>query len=257
MILRRLADAFRRQDWFTVAVETLIVVFGVFIGLQVNNWNSDRAARSAERGTLIRLYEDFAESHTGQTRDIAFLEQQLADQALILTALDACAVAPGDDLVFQRGVSELGYINPPRIYRRTIDELASAGRTDLIRNNDLAEELARIVALLEWRSWGFEQVVMSAQHFRYIIEARVRHDISRIVPDPFIPNHSGGVDYDIAALCADPAISSAVSAISYVTIERLEAYRPLLEEYSAFMLLLDAELKSRWGVDVKAMETAP
>ncbi|MFT5774992.1 MAG: hypothetical protein ACI9NG_000943 [Hyphomonas sp.] len=29
----------RKQDWFTVAVETLIVVFGVFIGLQVGNWN--------------------------------------------------------------------------------------------------------------------------------------------------------------------------------------------------------------------------
>jgi hypothetical protein len=37
--LRRLADALRKQDWFTVAVETLIVVFGVFIGLQVGNWN--------------------------------------------------------------------------------------------------------------------------------------------------------------------------------------------------------------------------
>ncbi|WP_299949230.1 hypothetical protein [Hyphomonas sp. BRH_c22] len=38
MILRRITDAFRKQDWFTVAVETLIVFFGVFIGLQVNNW---------------------------------------------------------------------------------------------------------------------------------------------------------------------------------------------------------------------------
>jgi len=257
MILRRLTEHVKAQNWFAVGLDFLIVVFGVFIGLQVNNWNSDRAARSAERGTLIRLHEDFAESWKGQARDIAFLEQQLADQTLILKALDACAVSPADDLTFQRGISELGYINPPRIYRRTIDELASAGRTDLIRNTELAEELARIVALLEWRSWGFEQVVMSAQHFRYIIEEKVRHDIRRIVPDPFIPDHAGGVDYDIAKLCADPAIASAVSAISYVTSERLEAYRPLLDEYSAYMLLLETELKSRWGVDVKAMESAP
>lgn len=38
MILRRITDAFRKQDWFPVAVETLIEVFGVFIGLQVHNW---------------------------------------------------------------------------------------------------------------------------------------------------------------------------------------------------------------------------
>jgi hypothetical protein len=43
MILRRLTTAFRKQDWFTVVVETLIVVFGVFMGLQVNNWNAARA----------------------------------------------------------------------------------------------------------------------------------------------------------------------------------------------------------------------
>ena len=34
MILRRLTDAFRKQDWFTVGIETLIVVLGVFHGLQ-------------------------------------------------------------------------------------------------------------------------------------------------------------------------------------------------------------------------------
>ena len=37
MILRRLATALRKQDWFSVAVETRIVMFGVFLGLQVNN----------------------------------------------------------------------------------------------------------------------------------------------------------------------------------------------------------------------------
>ena len=30
MILRRITDAFRRQDWFTVFIETLIVVLGVY-----------------------------------------------------------------------------------------------------------------------------------------------------------------------------------------------------------------------------------
>ena len=32
LILRRITEAFRKQDWFTVAVETLIVVLGVFLG---------------------------------------------------------------------------------------------------------------------------------------------------------------------------------------------------------------------------------
>ena len=40
MILRRLTTALRKQDWFTVVIETLIVVLGVFLGLQVNNWSA-------------------------------------------------------------------------------------------------------------------------------------------------------------------------------------------------------------------------
>ena len=47
MILQRLATSIRNQDWFTVVIETLIVVFGVFIGLQVNTWSGARADRAA------------------------------------------------------------------------------------------------------------------------------------------------------------------------------------------------------------------
>lgn len=32
----------QRDHWFTVLIQTLIVIFGVFIGLQVNNWNKAR-----------------------------------------------------------------------------------------------------------------------------------------------------------------------------------------------------------------------
>ena len=42
MILRRLAEGVRQQDWFTVVVEVLIVVVGIFLGLQVDDWNEGR-----------------------------------------------------------------------------------------------------------------------------------------------------------------------------------------------------------------------
>lgn len=62
MILRHIASAFRRQDWFTVFVETMIVVLGVFLGLQVNNWNELRAHRAAERGFLAQLRNELSDS---------------------------------------------------------------------------------------------------------------------------------------------------------------------------------------------------
>ena len=58
MILRRITDAFRRQDWFTVFIETLIVVLGVFLGLQVNNWNEARKDRIEAETSRERLIAD-------------------------------------------------------------------------------------------------------------------------------------------------------------------------------------------------------
>jgi hypothetical protein len=58
MILRRIATAFRKQDWFTVAIETLIVIFGVFIGLQVNNWNEGRADLEWANRNVTQMAED-------------------------------------------------------------------------------------------------------------------------------------------------------------------------------------------------------
>ncbi|MBU2605302.1 MAG: hypothetical protein KKC43_05365 [Alphaproteobacteria bacterium] len=250
MILRRLTNAFRKQDWFTVAVETLIVVLGVFLGLQVNNWNADRTARSAERTTLIRLHEDFEESIAGQSRDIHFLEQQLGDQALILKSLDACAVAPEDDMAFQRGIATLGWINPPRLYRRTIDEVTASGSTDIISNPKVAEELARIIALVEWRATWFDRTIMVMDNYRQKVDPHIRYQMDRTIDNPFVANQRGGVAYNIELLCKDTGLANAISAVSYATAERLEAYRPILEAYVDFSPLVAAELNSRWGIKV-------
>lgn len=252
MILRRVIDHVKRQEWTAIFLDFVIVVLGVFIGIQVANWNAFRIERAEERDLLIRLHEDIAASIDGAARDLRFYERQLADQAVILAALDACRVAPENDIAFQRGITTLGFINPPRLYRRTIDEIAASGRTDIIRNAALAAELARIVALVEWRSWSFGQTNDTVAPHRYEVEHRVRHDISRIIPDEFIPDHRAGIDYDINALCAEPRVASAISAVSYQTQERLVAFRPILADYQAFLPLIEAELKDRWGVIVAA-----
>lgn len=59
MILRRLTTALRKQDWFTVVIETLIVVFGVYLGIQLGNWNEARNASAGEARIIERLTSDF------------------------------------------------------------------------------------------------------------------------------------------------------------------------------------------------------
>jgi len=58
MILRRVIAHFRRQEWTAIFIDFVIVVLGVFVGLQVNNWNESRKGAQLESAYLERLAAD-------------------------------------------------------------------------------------------------------------------------------------------------------------------------------------------------------
>lgn len=62
MILRRITDGIKNQDWFVVLVEVLIVVVGIFIGLQVDDWNTERKDRIDEAIVINRLHDELLNS---------------------------------------------------------------------------------------------------------------------------------------------------------------------------------------------------
>lgn len=61
MILRRLTQHVKDQNWLAVWLDFLIVVLGVFIGIQVSNWNQERVARQEEAQWIERLTVEFNE----------------------------------------------------------------------------------------------------------------------------------------------------------------------------------------------------
>lgn len=49
MLLRRVSAHIRKQEWTALGLDFLIVVLGVFLGLQVNAWNAERQDRVDDR----------------------------------------------------------------------------------------------------------------------------------------------------------------------------------------------------------------
>jgi hypothetical protein len=58
MILRSVTRHVRDQNWFAVGIDFLIVVVGVFIGIQVANWNEARVQQERERVLLGELRDE-------------------------------------------------------------------------------------------------------------------------------------------------------------------------------------------------------
>ena len=58
MILRRITEHVKAQNWFAVGLDFLIVVVGVFIGIQVANWNDTLGERKREAQILQNIATD-------------------------------------------------------------------------------------------------------------------------------------------------------------------------------------------------------
>ena len=59
MILRRIAQHVREQNWTAVGIDFLIVVLGVLVGLQAHNWNEARQTERDVRALVQNIRGEF------------------------------------------------------------------------------------------------------------------------------------------------------------------------------------------------------
>ena len=74
MLLRRIIEHVEDQNWTAIALDFVIVVVGVFIGIQVSNWNEDVAFKKREQVLLRELRGEIAQNMVDvQSKGNAFL----------------------------------------------------------------------------------------------------------------------------------------------------------------------------------------
>ena len=61
MRLRRVTEHVKAQNWTAVVLDFLVVVAGVFVGVQVNEWWLSRLDARKERAYLLELKQDFGQ----------------------------------------------------------------------------------------------------------------------------------------------------------------------------------------------------
>ena len=142
MILRRIANGLRRHDWTAVLIELLVVVIGLLLGLELNDWSNnlkDRGLAEAYYDQLILdLEADVATGESGiQTADHNVAMGDLIYRAATRGNLDG--VGDGD-LVLALIVA--GFTERPLVTRHTYDELISTGRLRLIKDAEIKRALA-------------------------------------------------------------------------------------------------------------------
>jgi hypothetical protein len=142
MLLRRVLDHVRGQEWTAVALDFVIVVVGVFIGIQAANWNEARADAALARDYLERIQRDLS-------ADIARYENRIRFWSTVSNyGRKGLAYAETG----QRGEATqwnllLAYFQASQVAEfwtrsTTYDELKSAGELRLIGNLQVRDGLA-------------------------------------------------------------------------------------------------------------------
>lgn len=147
MILRKLADALREQNWFTVILEVSIVVIGIFIGLQVDNWNQTRKDRIDERSFIARLHEEI----DGSSEFLQTLgNRQQATSQSIKSALDTVFARANGNALSDDECTAIGrsaFLLTVTVDLPSVQELASSGRISIIQDIEMRLALAKFQQL--------------------------------------------------------------------------------------------------------------
>ena len=128
-------------------VEIAIIIVGVLIAFQVENWRSERDSREQEAAQIAALRDDFTENASRLRELIGRQEDILAAQSRLLRIAHQIEPKPGSD--------ELAYLitTAQSFYRMkavmgAYQSLVSSGDLRLLRNSELRSDLAEFVDTL-------------------------------------------------------------------------------------------------------------
>ena len=237
MILRRLAKAIREQNWFTVVLEILIVVVGIFIGLQVDGWNQARLDKVDEQIFLERIHEEMIDSINVRkfVRDSKF-----EDWPNMRSAMETLLEINGRSYLLPQecgAISRSSYTTANVAELPSLLALISTGRMDIVRDTELNASLMR-----------FEQqrqvLLRLAETLSVSLSSRYPHLIkltSSVRPNG---NIESDADCDLEGMRADQGFMNDFAE----NIDKFEAYMssgliPLANQIDLLHILLDRHLQ--------------
>jgi hypothetical protein len=142
LVVRRIIESFTSRNFSIFAVELFIVIVGVFIGIQVSNWNDARLDQIRAHAYLERILADLNADISNYRDRLEFWESVSRYGSVGLEYANSGSMeglSKWDVLLAFFQASQLAEFYTTR---STYDELKSGGELGLITNLELREALA-------------------------------------------------------------------------------------------------------------------
>ena len=139
--LLRIAKHVREQNWTAIGIDFLIVVIGVFVGIQVANWNEDRLDEQRAHGFLERLSGDLEQELASIDKRTAYVGRSIQYGEAALQWVDDGTLVNGSAWQTVLSFAQASRILPYSPVDSTYQEMRSAGELGLVRDTALRTAL--------------------------------------------------------------------------------------------------------------------
>ena len=141
MLLRRIIEHVKTQNWTAVALDFVIVVVGVFMGLQLGNWNEHRIDQQRAENYLERLTQEMSINQQSLSSRRESYATQI-EYGLFAVGTTAPPTDREEAWIIVRSFFQASHAFPISLQRGTYDEIISSGDLALLNDQELVSTLS-------------------------------------------------------------------------------------------------------------------
>ncbi len=242
MILRRFMKHVTDQNWFAVGLDVIVVIVGIFLGLQVQEWNEQRQEIGRESEYLERLLLDIDSSISRTLFGQDLLNRQVSYADTMLKSLESCELSDEDAEIFANGLYLLGKYDPPLMVRGAIDDLLATGNFKVIQNRELREKLTNTLAFIDVeQSLNVkitDRILPALQYLDQKSTFRIKEVVMGIEEVD-----TSKVNFDFPVLCQDKKFTQSISLVEAYVYALIFVNDTAVQSFREIKSLIEAELE--------------
>jgi hypothetical protein len=132
MLLRSITGHVKDQNWIAIGIDFFIVVVGVFIGLQVSNWNDEKIERHRADEYSVRLVEELRTEYEYSMSLLQYYTQTREAGIIAYNGLSGRSEYPPETILIN--AFRASQYNWYERRRSVFDEIVSTGSLHLVSN---------------------------------------------------------------------------------------------------------------------------
>lgn len=232
MILRRFSQAIINQNWSVVVLEIIVVVVGIFLGLQVNDWDEGRKLRRQESLYLDKLHIDLSTMQAALADGVQDREEAVQRMTAALYALEDCVMSDQAQSNLNFALERYQISGQINYLSATYDEMVASGALARIDDEELKQQITYSFSHLADLSANQRSFRVSMPVVDTIVWKTVSFSVDRETGRPV-------TSYDFAALCQNIELRNAIVEMIDIQKDSLTGVKGTLESVDELIAYFD------------------